>query len=33
LVLFVNDVKTRRVQIGGVVQQAYGAWMAQVARN
>ena len=33
LVLFVIDLKTRRVQIGGVVQQAYGAWMAQVARN
>ena len=33
LVLFVIDLQTRRVQIGGVVRQAYGAWMAQVARN
>jgi len=33
LVLFVIDLRTRRVQIGGVVRQAYGAWMTQVARN
>jgi len=33
LVLFVIDLQTRRVQIGGVVRQAYGAWMTQVARN
>ncbi|HEY0992529.1 MAG TPA: integrase core domain-containing protein, partial [Kofleriaceae bacterium] len=25
--------RLRRVQIGGVVRQAYGAWMVQVARN
>jgi transposase InsO family protein len=33
LVLFVIDLQTRRVHIGGVVRQAYGGWMAQVARN
>jgi hypothetical protein len=33
LVLFVIDLQTRRVQIGGVVRQAYGAWMTQAARN
>ena len=33
LVLFVIDIQTRRVQIGGVVRQPYGAWMTQVARN
>ena len=33
LVLFVIDLQTRRVQIGGVVRQPYGAWMRQVARN
>ena len=27
------DLQTRRVQIGGVVRQPYGAWMVQVARN
>ena len=32
-VLFVIDLQTRRVQIGGVVRQPYGAWMTQVARN
>jgi hypothetical protein len=26
-VLFVIDLQTRRVQIGGVVRQPYGAWM------
>jgi putative transposase len=29
----VIDLQTRRVQIGGVVRQPYGAWMTQVARN
>jgi hypothetical protein len=33
LVLFVIDLKTRRVHIAGVTSQADGAWMAQVARN
>jgi hypothetical protein len=33
LVLFVIDLQTRRVQIGSVVRQPYGAWMRQVARN
>jgi integrase-like protein len=33
LVLFVIDLQTRWVQIGGVVRQPYGAWMRQVARN
>jgi hypothetical protein len=33
LVLFGIDLQTRRVQIGGVVRQAYGVWMTQVARN
>jgi hypothetical protein len=33
VVLFVIDLQTRRVQIGGVVRQPYGAWMRQVARN
>jgi hypothetical protein len=32
-VLFVIDLQTRRVQIGGVIRQPYGAWMTQVARN
>jgi hypothetical protein len=32
LVLFVIDLQTRRVQIGGVVRQAYGAWRVQVAQ-
>jgi hypothetical protein len=32
-VLFVIDLQTRRVRIGGVVRQAYGAWMTQVACN
>jgi len=33
LVLFVIDLKTRRVQIAGVTCAADGAWMAQIARN
>ncbi len=32
-VLFVIDIKTRRVQIAGAVRQPHGAWMMQVARN
>ena len=32
-VLFVMDLETRRVHIAGIVHEAYGAWMAQVARN
>jgi putative transposase len=32
-VLFVIDLKTRRVQIAGIVQQPDGHWMQQVARN
>ncbi|HEX4423172.1 MAG TPA: hypothetical protein VH165_34910 [Kofleriaceae bacterium] len=31
-VLFVIDLH-RRVQIGGMVRQPYGAWIQQVARN
>ena len=33
LVLFVIDLKTRRVHVAGITSQADGAWMAQVARN
>ena len=33
LVLFVIDLKTRRVHIAGVTSRADGAWMAQIARN
>ena len=33
LVLFVIDLKTRRVHIAGITCAADGAWMAQVARN
>jgi hypothetical protein len=33
LVLFVIDLKTRRVHVAGVTSQADGEWMAQVARN
>lgn len=32
-VLFVMDLETRRVHIAGIVREAYGAWMAQVARS
>ena len=33
LVLFVIDLKTRRVVIAGIARQANGVWMEQVARN
>jgi transposase InsO family protein len=33
LVLFVIDLKTRRVVIAGIERQADGVWMEQVARN
>jgi putative transposase len=33
LVLFVIDLKTRRVHIAGVTAQADGTWMAQITRN
>src|SRR5450432_378618 len=33
LVLFVIDLKTRRVHVAGITCAADGAWMAQVARN
>jgi hypothetical protein len=33
LVLFVMDLKTRRVDIAGITCGADGPWMAQVARN
>jgi len=33
LVLFVIDLKTRRVVIAGIQRQANGLWMEQVARN
>src|ERR1700753_780245 len=29
LVLFVIDLKTRQVQLGGMLRQPYGAWMKQ----
>ena len=32
-VLFVIDLKTRRVEIAGIVRQPDGEWMKQVARN
>src|SRR5258708_4898662 len=32
-VVFVIDIKTRRVHIAGIVRQAHGAWMKQVGRN
>jgi hypothetical protein len=32
-VLFVIDLKTRRVKVAGVVPQPDGGWMKQVARN
>ena len=32
-VLFVIDLKTRRVEIAGIVQQPNGVWMKQIARN
>jgi transposase InsO family protein len=33
LVLFVIDLKTRRVEIAGIVRDPNGEWMRQVARN
>ena len=33
LVLFVIDLKTRRVHVAGITSQANGTWMAQIARN
>ena len=33
LVLFVIDLKSRRVHVAGVTSQADGTWMAQIARN
>jgi len=33
LVLFVIDLKTRRVHIAGITPGADGGWMAQIARN
>ena len=32
-VLFVIDIKTRRVEIAGIAHQMHGEWMVQVARN
>ena len=32
-VLFVIDLKSRRVEVAGIVQQPHEAWMKQVARN
>ena len=33
LVLFVIELKTRRVKIAGIHPQPYGEWMEQMARN
>jgi putative transposase len=33
LVLFLMDLASRRVEIGGLARQANGLWMSQVARN
>jgi putative transposase len=33
MVLVVIDYKTRKVEIAGIIQQAYGDWMCQMARN
>ncbi len=32
-VLFAMDLKTRRVETAGIVEQPYCAWRRQVARN
>ncbi len=32
-VIFVIDLKTRRVELAGIVHQPNGAWMKQIARN
>jgi transposase InsO family protein len=33
IVLFFLDLKTRRVEIGGIASSANGLWMSQIARN
>ena len=33
MVLLVIDYKTRKVEIAGIIQQAHGGWMKQMARN
>jgi len=33
LVLFLIDLASRSVEIGGVAREANGLWMSQVARN
>ena len=33
MVLVVIDYKTRKVEIAGIIPQAYGDWMSQIARN
>ncbi len=33
MVLVVIDYKTRKVEIAGIIPQAYGDWMEQIARN
>ena len=32
-VLFIIDLKTRRVEVAGIVQQPNGRWIQQIARN
>jgi putative transposase len=33
VVLFFIDLKTRRVEVGGIARSANGLWMSQIARN
>jgi putative transposase len=33
MILVVIDYSTRRVEVAGIIQQAYGDWMKQVAKN
>ena len=33
VVLFFMDLRTRRVEIGGIASSANGLWMSQIARN
>ena len=33
MILFCIDYKTRKVEIAGIIPQAYGDWMVQMARN
>src|SRR5215472_13838390 len=33
VVLFLMDLRTRRVEIGGIASSANGLWMSQIARN